>query len=80
MDVPCTTTETVQEFRYLGRVLTKWTKMDDDRPAAAIQLRKARVRWARLARVFRQEDIQPRVVSIFYKVIVQAVLLFGSVC
>lgn len=52
--------------------------MDDDRPAAAIQLRKARVRWARLARVFRQEDIQPRVVSIFYKVIVQAVLLFGS--
>ena len=52
--------------------------MDDDRPAAAIQLRKARVRWARLARVFRQEDIHPRVVSIFYKVIVQAVLLFGS--
>lgn len=41
--------------------------MDDDRPAAAIQLRKARVRWARLARVFRQEDIHPRVVSIFYK-------------
>lgn len=54
--------------------------MDDDRLAAAIQLRKARVRWARLARVFRQEDIHPRVVSIFYKVIVQAVLLFGSVC
>ena len=69
------TLETVQEFRYLGRVLTK---MDNDLPAATRQLQKARVRWARLARVLRQEDIQPSIASIFYKVIIQAVLLFGS--
>ena len=40
--------EAVSEFSYLGRLLTA---TDDDWPAVAGNIRKARVSWGRLARV-----------------------------
>ena len=40
--------EAVSQFRYLGRLLTA---TDDDWPAVTGNIRKAQVRWGRLARV-----------------------------
>ena len=48
----------VTEFRYLGRVMTN---TDDDWPAVAGNLRKARVSWGRLARILvRTQDSAPK--------------------
>ena len=46
----------VTEFRYLGRILTN---TDDDWPAVAGNLRKARVKWGRLARILGREGADP---------------------
>ena len=50
--------EAVSEFRYLGRLLTA---TDDDWPAVAGNIRKARVSWGRLARVLGREGADPKV-------------------
>ena len=44
--------EAVSEFCYLGHLLTA---TDDDWPAVASNIRKARVSWGRLARVLGRE-------------------------
>jgi hypothetical protein len=41
-------------------------------------MRKARGVWARVGQVLRRENVEPRVAAKFYKVVVQAVLLYGS--
>ena len=46
----------VTDFRYLGMVLTK---TDDDWPAVAGNIQKARVSWGRLARVLGREGADP---------------------
>ena len=67
--------ETVESFKYLGRVL----RYDgNDVQAVRINLRKARATWERLSRVMRSEHASSRVCGLFYKATVQAVLLFGS--
>ena len=48
----------VTDFRYLGRVMMN---TDDDWPAVAINLRKARVTWRRLARILGREGADPKV-------------------
>ena len=67
--------ETVDSFKYLGRLLRY-----DDNDAMAIRsnLGKARAMWGRLSRVLRAENASPRVCSLFYKATIQAVMLFGS--
>ena len=65
----------VAEFQYLGRVLTA---TDDDWPAVAGNIRKARVSWGRLARVLGQEGADPKVSRSFYTDVTQQVLLFGA--
>ena len=50
----------VTEFRYLGRVMTD---MDDDWPAVAGNLRKARASWGRLARILGREGAEGRCTS-----------------
>ena len=65
----------VTEFRYLGRVMTD---TDDDWPAVAGKLRKARVSWGRLARILGQEGSDPKVSRKFYIAVTQQVLLFGA--
>ena len=67
--------ETVTSFKYLGRVLTAG---DDGWLAVAGNLRKARESWTRMTRILGREGADPRISGLFFKVVVQAVLLFGS--
>ena len=67
--------EAVTEFRYLGRVSTA---TDDDWPAVAGNIRKARVSWGRLARVLGREGSDPKLLRSFYTDVTQQVLLFGT--
>ena len=65
----------VTEFQYLRRLMTN---TDDDWPAVAGNLRKARVTWGRLARILRREGADPKVSRNFYIAVKQQVLLFGA--
>jgi len=67
--------ERVEVFKYLGRLLAY---DDNDSQAMRANLRKARKSWARVSRVLRAENASPKVCGVFYKAVVQAVLLFGS--
>ena len=62
-------------FKYLGRILTT---SDNNWPAVVANLRKARRDWTRLFRILRQEGAYPWTSGTFYKVMVQATLLFGA--
>ena len=67
--------EQVDMFKYLGRLLA----MDDnDMPAVQANLKKARGVWSRLSKLLRGETTNPRVCGMFYKAVVQSVLLYGS--
>ena len=55
--------EAVSEFCYLGQLLTA---TDDDWPAVAGNIRKARVSWGRLAWVLGREGADPKVSRSFY--------------
>ena len=50
--------EAVTEFRYLGRLLMA---TDDDWPAVAGNIKKARRSWGRLAQVLGREGADPKV-------------------
>ena len=63
------------EFPYLGRVLTS---TDDDWPAVAGNIWKARARWGRLARLLGREGEDPKVSRSFYTAATQQVLLFRA--
>ena len=67
--------ENVTVFRYLGRVLTEGY---DYLLAVVGNLRKERNSWGRLSRILSQERAYPKVSGLFYKVVSQAVLMFGS--
>ena len=67
--------EQVDVFKYLGRLLA----MDDnDMQAVRHNLRKARGVWKRFSVLLRRENLPPRVCGMFYKAVVQSVLLYGS--
>ena len=65
----------VKEFRYLRRVLTA---TDNDWPAVARNLHRARATWGRLARILGREGADPTVSRNFYIAVTQQVLLFGA--
>ena len=65
----------VKEFRYLGRVLTA---TDDDWPAVARNLHRARATWGRLERILGREGANPKVSRNLYIAVTQQVLLFGA--
>jgi hypothetical protein len=67
--------ERVDVFKYLGRLLSQ---DDDDVQAVRAQLRKARSTWARVGNVLQAQNVAPRVSAMFYKAVVQSVLLYGS--
>jgi len=67
--------ESVSSFRYLGRPLTS---TDDDWPALHWNLGKARRRWGTVSRVLVRDGANHRCMAMFYKAVVQSVLLFGS--
>ena len=62
-------------FKYLGRVMTV---VDDNWPAVAGNLVKARKSWGRLSHILSREGEDKRVAGKFFKAVVQAVLLFGA--
>jgi hypothetical protein len=66
--------EKVNLFKYLGRFLHY---LDSDWPAVYGNLRKARAKWAMIAKVLVREDASPRISGLFYKAVVQTVLLCG---
>jgi len=67
--------ESVHSFRYLGRMLCD---DDNDWLAVSTNLKKARARWQMISRILSSEGANTRVMGLFYKAIVQSVLLFGS--
>ena len=54
----------------------------DDTDTQAIRIRgnlnKARKAWKMISRLLRRENMKPRVCGMFFKAVVQAVLLYGS--
>jgi hypothetical protein len=66
----------VRQFKYLGRIVD-----DSDKDELAIDrnIQRARGIWARLVgKLLVREDANPIAMGIFYKVIVQSVLLYGA--
>ena len=54
------------------------TVSDEDLPEFVGNLRKERKIWARLSRILGREGANPRVSGMFFKAVVQAVLLLGA--
>ena len=67
--------ERVPQFCYLGRVLSL---NNSDWPAVYKNIRKAKQKWALISRPLIRTGVAPQVVGLFYKAIVQAVLLYAS--
>ena len=65
----------VPRFTYLGRVMTAG---DDNWPAVAGNLKKARRSWGRLQRILRKEGATPRISGSFFKAVVQQVMMLGA--
>ena len=66
--------EQVTTFSYLGRYITC---NNSDWPAVYKNLKKARQKWALIARPLLNTGVPPPMVGLFYKAITQAVLLHG---
>ena len=75
IEIDSKTVELVPFFKYLGRILCN---SNSDWPAVYKNLAKARSKWALISRPLLKTGVKPRVVGMFYKAIVQSVLLFGS--
>ncbi len=67
--------ERVKSFRYLGRILAQ---DDEDIRAVRNQIKKACGTWARVGQVLQTDNTPPKVGAMFYKAVVQSVLLYGS--
>ena len=67
--------EMVTLFKYLGKILMVGNK---DCLAMMINLKKLRKSWSQLTRILGREGVNLRVSMIFFKVVVQVVLLLGS--
>lgn len=67
--------ETVTKFKYLGRPISS---TDDDWPAIHLNLSKARSQWGMVSKVLRREKAAPKIAAMFYKAVVQSVLLYGA--
>ena len=66
--------EKVLKFCYLGRPIAA---NNSDWPALCHNLQKAKAKWGMITRPLVQTGVRMRTVGMFYKAIVQAVLLFG---
>ena len=65
----------VTSFKYLGRVISA---ADDAWPEVEKNLALARKVWSRMPRILSREGAVPRVYGLFFKAVVQAVLIFGE--
>jgi exonuclease III len=64
----------VNTFKYLGRPIAS---NDDDWPALYRNITRARRKWGMIRRVLTREGASPMISGMFYKAIVQSVLLYG---
>jgi hypothetical protein len=64
----------VDTFKYLGRPIAS---NDDDWPALYRNIPRARRRWGMVRRVLTREGATPAISGMFYKAIVQSILLYG---
>ena len=62
-------------FQYLGSPLDQ---TDDDWPAMRRNTMHTRLFWGRLGTLLQREGAYPRVAAMFYRAVVQAILLYGS--
>ena len=62
-------------FKYLKRMLSE---TDSDWPAVYKNFSKARKRWGMVSRILRWDGLRPKAAAMFYKAVVQAVLLYGA--
>ena len=67
--------EKVREFTYLGRILAC---DDDDTKAIEHQIARARTKWRSMASILKKDGANAATMAIFYKTVVQAVLLYGA--
>jgi hypothetical protein len=67
--------EIVEEFEYLGRIVTKH---DKDEPAVMRNLARARAKWAGMRRFLVRDAADPKTMATFYRTVVLYVLLYGS--
>jgi hypothetical protein len=67
--------EIVEEFEYLGRVVTKH---DKDGPAMMRNRARARAKWASMRRFVVRDAADPKTMATFYRTVVLYVLLYGS--
>ena len=67
----------VTEFRYLRRLLTA---TDDDWPAVACNIWKARAIWGQLALVLEREGEDPKVSQSFYTAVIAESRVGSSLC
>ena len=65
----------VTPFKYLRHI---WMASDKDWPVVVGNLYESQKIWARLSRIMRREGDSLRVLGVFFKAVVQALLLFGS--
>ena len=66
--------EKVAIFRYLGRLIAS---NNSDWPSIYHNLKKAQARWRMVSRVLIRDGASPAAMGMFYKAVVQAVLLYG---
>ena len=64
----------MENFKYLWRTLDQ---TDDYWPALWRNIMCARLVWGRLGTLIRREGADPRVAEMFYRAVVQAILLYG---
>ena len=65
----------VESFCYLGQILAQ---DDEDVRAVRSQIKKAHGTWARVGQVLQVDNTPPKVSAMFYKAVVQSVLLYSS--
>jgi hypothetical protein len=66
--------ETVESFIYLGRPISS-TGLDSQ--AIMLNITKAHKRWAMISKILTWQGSTPKVMGYFYKLVCQAVLLYG---
>ena len=63
------------KFKYMGRPLDQ---TDNDLPAFWINIMRKSLVWGGLGELLRREGSDPKVAAMFYRAVIQAVLLFGD--